>query len=158
MRVFITRLCDGMAIIAGVVLILMAIITLVDVIMRIFGSPVPGTYEIVMYMGVAVTGFALPRASMKKANVFVDLLVEKLSKTPQMILKVITRLLVCIMFLITAYYFIQMGMSFVATKSVTMTLRVPFYPVVFGMAVSCVAQSFVSIYDIFDNTGGNNNE
>jgi len=159
MRVFVMRLCNVMSWIAGIVLVCMAAITMADIIMRIFGSPIPGTYEVVAYMGVAVTGFALPRASMKKANVYVDLLIDKLSKVPHKCLRVTTRILVFLMFLITAYYFIQMGMSFVATRSVTMTLRIPFYPVVFGMALTCVAQCLISIYEIFyEDEGGNNNE
>jgi TRAP-type C4-dicarboxylate transport system permease small subunit len=161
MRVFVTRLCNGMSAIAGVVLLAMTAITLADVIMRLFGRPVPGTYEVVAFMGVAVTGFALPRASLKKTHVYVDILVDKLSGTPHKVLRVITRVLVCAMFLVTAWYFILMGKSFVDTRSVTMTLRLPFYPVVFGMTLSCIAQCLVSIYEMFEefeDEGGGNNE
>jgi len=145
-----------MSIIAGAVLIFMVILTFVDVVMRFFGRPVPGVYEVIAYLGVAVTGFALPRASMMKTHVYVDLVIDKVSSKTRKSLKVFTRIVVFLMFFFAAWYFVEMGKSFIATRSVTMTLRLPFYPVVFGMAVTCLAQCLVSIYEIFEKEGGSN--
>jgi TRAP-type C4-dicarboxylate transport system permease small subunit len=156
MRVFVTRLSNFMSIVAGVVLVFMVILTFIDVVMRFFGSPVPGVYEVIAYLGVAVTGFALPRASMMKTHVYVDLVIDKVSAPARKALKVFTRIIVFLMFLFAAWYFVEMGKSFIATRSVTMTLRLPFYPVVFGMAVSCLVQCLVSIYEIFEKEGGSN--
>jgi TRAP-type C4-dicarboxylate transport system permease small subunit len=156
MRVFVRRVSNLMSIIAGVVLIFMVVLTFVDVVMRFFGSPVPGVYEVIAYLGVAVTGFALPRASMMKTHVYVDLVIDKVAPKTQKIMKVFTRIIVFFMFLFAAWYFVEMGKSFIATRSVTMTLRLPFYPVVFGMAVSCLSQCMVSIYEIFEKEGGSN--
>ena len=71
------RLCNSYHIIAAVVLIIMALLTFVDIVMRYMGKPLPGAYEIVAYLGVAVVGFALPRASLMKTHVYVDLLLIK---------------------------------------------------------------------------------
>ncbi len=156
MRVFVMRLSNFMSIVAGTVLVFMVILTFIDVVMRFFGSPVPGVYEVIAYLGVAVTGFALPRASMMKTHVYVDFVIDKVSPTWRKILKVLTRIIVFFMFLFASWYFVEMGKSFIATKSVTMTLRLPFYPVVFGMAVSCLVQCLVSIYEIFEKEEGSN--
>jgi TRAP-type C4-dicarboxylate transport system permease small subunit len=134
----------------------MVILTFIDIVMRFFGSPVPGVYEVIAYLGVAVTGFALPRASMMKTHVYVDIVIDKVSPEWRKAMKVFTRLVVFFMFLFTAWYFIEMGKSFIATNSVTMTLRLPFYPVVFGMTVSCLAQCMVSICEIFEKEGATN--
>ena len=158
MRTFVMRLSNYMSVVAGVVLIVMAVLTFVDVIMRYIGKPVPGAYEVIAYLGVAVTGFALPRASLMKTHVYVDLVVDKISRKPRTVLKTITRILVAAFFLCTAWYFVRMGQSFIAARVVTMTLRVPFYPVVFGMAFCCLVQSMVTIREIFEKEGGGNNE
>jgi TRAP-type C4-dicarboxylate transport system permease small subunit len=150
MRVFVIRLTDFMSVIAGVVLIFMVILTFADVVMRYMGSPIPGVYEIVAYLGVIVTGFALPRASMKKTHVYVDLVIDKMPRKPKRAVRTGTRILVALFFLCTAWYFLKMGVNFITTNSVTMTLRVPFYPVVFGMALSCLVQSMVSVFEIFE--------
>ncbi len=150
MGTYTKALCNLMTIIAGIVLLIMMVITFADIVMRYLGRPVVGAYEIVAFLGVAVTGFALPRASLMKAQVYVDLVVDKLSAGPRKTLQVITRVLVFIMFLIAAWYFIVMGTKFMATHTVTMSLRVPFYPVVFGLAASCLVQCVVAVYEIVE--------
>jgi TRAP-type C4-dicarboxylate transport system permease small subunit len=144
-----------MSIIAGLVLIVMMIATFGDIIMRFFGKPIVGVYEVVAFLGVAVTGFALPRASLMKAQVYVDLLVDKLSLGAQRVLRIMTRIVVFFMFLIASWYFVRMGMNFIATNTVTMSLRVPFYPVVFGLALSCIVQCLVAVAEIVEAGGSN---
>lgn len=130
-------------------------LTFADILMRFYGRPIIGIYEVVAYMGVCVTGFALPRASLMKAQVYVDLFIEKLPRIGKRILRIITRILVCVMFLIASWYFIKMGMQLIATRAVTLSLRVPFYPVVFGLAVSSIAQCLVSVCEIVEEARGN---
>lgn len=156
MRVLVMKLSAFMSIISGGILVAMIFITFADIIMRYMGSPIPGVYEVVAYLGVAVTGLALPRASMMKAHVYVDLLIDKMSEVPKRAMKVFTRILVLLFFLLTGWSLMKMGKSFVATNTVTAMLRVPFYPVVFGAAFSCLVQCMVSIYEIFEKEGETN--
>jgi len=143
-----------MSLIAGVILVIMIGVTFADVVLRYLGRPIVGAYEVVAFLGVAVIGFALPRASMLKTHVYVDLLIDKLPRKPRRIIKVVTRILVFLMFLAAAWYFVLMGRGYMATKTVTMSLKVPFYPVVFVLAGSCVVQCLVSLCEIFGVEGG----
>jgi len=149
MRLFVTKLSAIMSVIAGIVLMCMMIITFSDIIMRFVGRPIPGVYEVVAFLGIAVTMFALPRATLKKTHVAVDMLTEKLGGTSKIILRVITRILVIVFFFLTAWYLYKMGMRYMNTNTVTMMLRVPFYPVVFGASFAALVQSLVGIYEIF---------
>ena len=128
MRKFIYTLSTAMSAAAGVILVFMALLTFADIVMRIFWAPIPGVYEVVGFLGVAVAGFVLPRSSLMKAHVGVDLVVEKASLRARLVVLIITRILVAAFFLIGAWYFVDMAHSFIATKNVTMTLRVPFIP------------------------------
>jgi TRAP-type C4-dicarboxylate transport system permease small subunit len=150
MRGFVTRLSTFMSVIAGIILLVMTGITFVDVVLRYFGKPIIGAYELVAFLGVAVAAFALPRASLLKVHVYVDIVIDKLPSTWQRVFRVFTRGLVFVMFLIAAWYFIYMAKNFIATNSVTMTLKVPFYPVVYALAVSSAVQSLVCLADIID--------
>jgi TRAP-type C4-dicarboxylate transport system permease small subunit len=147
-------LCNVMSIVAGFILLTMIGVTMADVVLRFVGRPIVGAYEIVAFLGVAVIAFALPRASALKTHVYVDLLIDKLPVTAQKVMKTFTRILVFIMFLGAAWYFILMGINYISTKTVTMGLKVPFYPVVFALAVSCMVQCFVSLCEIFGDDGG----
>jgi len=145
---FVRLLTNGMMIIAGVILVFMAGLTLLDVIMRYFGKPIVGTYELVSFLGLAAVAFSLPRASLMGAHVYVDLLVDKLSQGSRKVFQIFTRLLVFVLFLIASWYFFHIGMDLIATKTVTMSLKVPFYPVVFALALGCFVQCLVAIYEI----------
>jgi TRAP-type C4-dicarboxylate transport system permease small subunit len=158
MRRFVIRLSNYMSVVAGIVLILMAVLTFADIVMRLFGRPIPGIYEVVALLGLAVVGFALPRSSFMKAHVGVDLMVEKASQQTRKTMLVGTRILVAAFFLISAWYFVGMAQSFIAAKMVTMTLRVPLYPVVFVMVLSFFVQALVAICQIFEKGDGGHNE
>jgi len=82
------------------------------------------------------------------AHVYVDLLVDKLSQGSRKVFQIFTRLLVFVLFLIASWYFFHIGMDLIATKTVTMSLKVPFYPVVFALALGCFVQCLVAIYEI----------
>lgn len=158
MRKFILRLTGYMAVLAGAVLIFMALLTLADIILRFFGRPIPGVYEVVAFLGLALAGLVLPRSSLMKAHVSVDMVTEKLSPNARMIVNIFTRALVALFFLVTGWYFIGMGRSFIETNSVTMTLKIPFYPVVFVMVFSFFVQTLVTIFQMSEKKGENKDE
>ena len=149
-------LSSFMSMIAGIILIAMMGVTLADIVLRFVGRPIVGAYEIVAFLGVAVIALALPRASILKTHVYVDLLIDRLPTKSRKVLRVITRILVFSMFLTAAWHFILMGKSYIATKTVTMSLKVPFYPVVFALAASSIVQCLVSLCEIFTDDGGTN--
>lgn len=155
---FIAFLTGFMSWCAGIILIFMAALTFADIVMRYFWKPIPGVYEVVAFLGLALAGFILPRSSLMKAHVAVDFLTEKLSRTSNLVIMIITRILVAAFFIITAWYFVDMAQSFIATRSVTMTLKIPFYPVVYVMVFSFFVQGIVSIYQIFEKEKGGDNE
>ncbi len=146
---FVRLLTNCMMVIAGIILIFMAGLTLLDVILRYFGRPIVGTYELVSFLGVAAVAFSLPRSSLMGAHVAVDLVVDKVSQRTRKTFRIFTRLLVFILFLIASWYFVDMGLNLIATKTVTMSLKVPFYPVVFALALSCLAQCIVCVFEVW---------
>lgn len=149
MQVFIIQLSNYMAIAAGIILLFMSSLTFLDVMLRYFGRPITGIYELVAFLGVAVAGLFFPRAYLTKAHVYVDLVIDKLPWRLQKVLRIMTKVLVFFMFLFASWYFVLMARNFILTKTVTMTLRVPFYPVVFCLAAGSVVQCLVICYEIF---------
>lgn len=158
MRKVVVHVSNYMSVLAGIVLIFMAGITFGDIVMRLLGAPIPGVYEVVAYLGLALAALVLPRSSLMKAHVAVDFLTEKLSVKPRMIMKIGTRVLVALFFLFTAWYLVGMAQSFIATRSVTMTLKIPFYPIIYVMVFSFLMQGIVSICQMFETEEGGHNE
>lgn len=154
MHTLVTRLSNYLSVLAGLILLFMTGLTFVDVLLRYFGKPIVGAYELVAFLGVAVSAFALPRASLKKAHVYVDIVVDKLPSRWHTVFRVFTRILVFLMFFFAIFYFLFMARNFIATHSVTMTLKVPFYPVVFALAASCIVQCLACVCEIMDDVRG----
>ena len=136
-----------MDMIAGTVLVLIMLLTSLDVILRYLGHPIPGTYDLVSLAAAFVVGFAIPRTSLDKTHVTVDILIEKLPGCKK-IFEVATRIMGLILFSLLGWNFLKMGMSFSRTGDSTQTLSVPFYPIAFALGICAFAECIVLLSDI----------
>jgi TRAP-type C4-dicarboxylate transport system permease small subunit len=151
---FVERLSKFMSIIAGVGLTFMMLLTVSDVILRYLKRPIPGTYELVAYSGVVVIGFAIAYTSWVRAHVFVDFLVNRLGKTPKRIVLIFTKLVGTGFFVMLGVNLIADGLSMLQTGEVSPTLKLPFYPIAFGLGVCSFTQCLVLLSDIPKIVGG----
>ena len=141
------RISNWMEVFAGILLVLIMVLTGCDIVGRIFGSPIPGTYEMVSFAGGMVIGLALPVTSRERAHVIVDILTSRVSSRAGTILHVVTRLMVIALFLLLGYAFIRMGIDFRAYRQVTPVLGFPYYPVAYIISGACFIESLVLVVD-----------
>ena len=141
------RISNLMEVFAGILLVLIMVITDCDIIGRIFGTPIPGTYEMVSFAGGMVIGLALPVTSRERAHVIVDIVTSRVSSRAGAILHVMTRLMVIALFLLLGYAFIRMGIDFRAYGQVTPVLGFPYYPVTYIISGACFIESLVLVVD-----------
>jgi len=139
-------------VIAGSALAFMMIVTLLDIIMRNLGSPIVGTVEIISFCGSVVIGFAIPYTSWKKAHVYVDFLIVNLSPKNRRTMQIITRCIGIILFAFIGYNFIIYGFDLIRTGEVSPSFRLPYYPIPFGLSVSCFLQCFTLVADLMKTT------
>lgn len=142
-------------VVAGCSLTFLMLLTIADVILRRFRMPILGTYELVGLAGAAVIGFSLPFTSWFRAHIFVDFFIMRFSKRIQNIFNLATRVLVLCVFLLIAWNLYKYGMGLQVSGEVSSTLRVPFYPVAYGIGVCCLVECFVIVGDIIKIFGGN---
>jgi len=81
----------------------MMLLTCADVIMRSSGRPIPGTFEIVGFLGVIVVAFAIAYTQILRGHVAIDYLVARLPRRSQYIVKSITYLLSTGLFALIAW-------------------------------------------------------
>jgi TRAP-type C4-dicarboxylate transport system permease small subunit len=134
--------------IAGAALAFLMLLTVADVVLRIFGRPIVGTYELVAVSGAVAIGLSLPITSWLHGHIYVDSFVERLPRVPRAVIAVATRLLVLGLFFLIGLNLIRYALALRTAGEVTPTLRVPFYPVVIGVGVSCLVECVVMIADI----------
>jgi len=131
----------------------MLLFTLTDVVMRAFGKPIVGDYEIISFLGAVVVGFAIPYTSLLKGHVIVDFLIEKLPKNARAGMEVATRIMGIALFLWIGWNFVDMSLDLIKSREVTPVFRLPYYPISFGLAFACIIQCFVFVSQIKEIVG-----
>lgn len=121
---------------AGSVTVMM-FLTVSDVILRLFRHPIPGTYEIVGFLGAVFVSFSLAYTSIQKGHIAVEFLVEKLSGAAQRIVELVTTVVCALLFALVCWQSVLYGTSLKTTGEVSLTVQIPIYPFVYGISVGC---------------------
>ena len=143
-------------IIAGITLTFLMFLTIADVILRLFRRPIVGTYELVAFSGAVVIGFSMAMTSWAKAHIYVDFFILKFSQKVRNIFHIATRCLGILLFLMIGWNLIKHGWYLYKTGEVSPTIQMPFYPVAYGIGISCFIQCLVLFYDIVKVFGRKN--
>jgi TRAP-type C4-dicarboxylate transport system permease small subunit len=134
--------------IGGSALTFMMFLTVADVLMRAGGHPIIGTYEIVGLALALVIGFGIPKVSMDRGHVYMEFIVERLSPRWRAIMNTFTRILCIGLFILIGYNLFGVGNEFHTSGEVSPTLKLPFFPVAYGVGVCCFIECVVFILDI----------
>jgi len=145
-------------IIAGISLTFLMVLTITDIILRGFKSPVPGTYEVVAFAGAVVIGFSMPLTSWLRGHIFVDFFILKFSQKGRDVFNIATRCMVIILFFLIGWNLIKYGIDLQKSGEVSLTLQMPFYPVAYGVGVCCFVQCLVLVCDVVKISGGKYDE
>ena len=89
----ITRISRGFNALAGAAVVVMMLLTCADVLLRLLRRPIPGTYEIIGFLGTVVISFSLAYTSLEKGHIAVEILVEKLPRRVQVGVEAVTSLI-----------------------------------------------------------------
>lgn len=143
------RACKAVLnVIASAALTFMMFLTVADILCRAFGHPLVGTYEVVSLALALVIGFGIPRVSMDRGHVYMEVLLERLSKPGKAIFNTFTRIVCLCLFILIAYNLFSVGAEFHASGEVSPTIRLPFYPIAYAVGVCCFIECLVFISDI----------
>jgi TRAP-type C4-dicarboxylate transport system permease small subunit len=137
MERWIQRTARGFNWVAAGAVTAMMLVTVADVILRLFRQPITGTYEIVGLLGAVFASFSLAQTSMEKGHIAVDVLIQKLPVRLQAAADVINHLICLILFSTITWQCIGYARDLKAYGEVSMTLQVPIYPFIYGIAVGC---------------------
>lgn len=134
--------------VGAVTLTLMMLLTVADVILRAFARPILGTYEIASVLLAVVIGFSIPKVSLDRGHVYMEFLVERLSRRNRAIMFTFTRILCIVLFFLIGYNLFSVANEFRVSGEVTPTIQLPFYPAAYGVGVCCFLECFVFAFEI----------
>jgi TRAP-type transport system small permease protein len=134
---------------AGALIAMMGLVN-VNVFFRPLGVPIWGTFEIVGFLGAFVISFSLVHPTLNGRHISVELLISRLPESLSKWLAVFNRLVsLCVCGLITwqtALY----GLRILESGQVSSTLRMPLYPVLWGISFAFGISAFVLVVDFLN--------
>jgi TRAP-type C4-dicarboxylate transport system permease small subunit len=128
---------DGFNYVACAAVIIMMMLTCIDVMLRLFWQPIPGTYELVGFIGTVIVSLALAYTSIERGHIAVELLVERLPKKLQPFIEGINSLIGLALFSLIAWQSTVYAADLKSSGEVSLTLEMPTYPFVFGISIGC---------------------
>ncbi len=142
------QLSKSANVLGGVLLTLLMLITVADVFLRSLGKPIVGTFELVAFLGALVLGFSMPLTSWVRGHIYVDFLVLKLPPPARKVFQLFTRCLGMGLFSMIGWNLVKMGTDLHRSGEVSLTLQMPFYPIVYGVGICCFIQCLVLSGDV----------
>ena len=157
MRVFLAgvlKINQFMQGIAAVSLTCMMLLTTLDVVLRLFGKPIPGAVEIIAICGGIVIGFTVPISFWMRGHIAVDLVLNGLAGPVKNLINVMTRCVGIGLCLLISWNSMKIGTGMRKAAEVSGTLELPLYPVEYALAFCFLVLSVVFLCDILKIYGG----
>ena len=132
-----------LALIGGIFLVGMIVLTCANIISRIVWVPILGTFELMGFFGAIVTAFALGYTQMKRSHIAVDVLINTFSKKTRKVVDVINHAICFFFFCVAAWQIAIKATTLMDTGEVTETLRIIYYPFTYGVAFGCAVLSLI---------------
>lgn len=132
---------------ACLAVVVMMLLSCADVALRLFGVPIPGTYEMVGFLGTVIISFALAYTSIQRGHVAVELIFEKLPPRAQCFVEAAGNLIGTALFVIMAWQCLAYATDLRHSGEVSLTLQMPIHPFVYGIALGSGILALVLLVD-----------
>jgi len=149
----IRRASDLFSHMASAAVVVMMLLSAADVGLRLFGRPIPGTYELVGFLGTLVVSLALARTAMEKGNIAVDILVEKLPRRVQTVIGLINDAIGGALFGLIGWQSLRYALELRQSGEVSSTLGMPVYPFALGIALGCALLVALVLFEFLARFG-----
>jgi TRAP-type C4-dicarboxylate transport system permease small subunit len=98
--------------------------------------------------------FALPLSSWIRSHIYVDFFILKFSRRVQNVFHVVTRCMAIFLFFLFGWNVLKYAADLQRTAEVSVTLKLPFYPIIYAMGICCFVQCLVLLCDLIKIAGG----
>jgi len=151
----------GLTFAAGLFLIAMMLVTVGEMVLRMFGKPMAGTIEVIAWLAAVTTAFALGYTQMHNGHVSIDLFVNRFSRRTRAVLNMLVSFASAVLFIIITWHVFRHAGVLKGTGSLSETMKVIVYPWVYLVSLGCGGLAMVLFVDfmkscrqVFDLRGG----
>lgn len=134
---FVNALAEKVNLVAAFAVAFIMLLTVGDVAGRLFGNPIPGTFELVGFVGSVIISFSLPYTSVQNGHISVDILMVKMPWLVRVVVYAVNALVSLALFAVVTWQSAVYAHSLRLSGEVSPTLQMPVYPFIYGVAVGC---------------------
>ncbi len=117
----------GLAVLAGLAVAGMVVITCLDIVLRLAGRPLKGTYDLVRVLGAVAMGCALPLTTAAKGHIAIEVLYLKLGHAGRVVVDTLMRVALLGMLGVATWQCLTYGGRLLRSHEVTPTLQLPLF-------------------------------
>lgn len=126
----------------------MLLVTFADVLFRKFGMPISGAVDIVQIAACVTAVCALPYTTAVKGHVAVEFFFQKLPPVLKPFVDGIWRVAVMLLYAVMSWRSFIYGQTLLRRNSMTLTLQIPLFWVLWLMALSFAVMTLVKLFNL----------
>lgn len=131
----------------GIALMIVMVLATGNVLLRIFGVPFTGSYEIVSFVGAIVTAAALGYTQRHKDHIIVDIVSDKFPPGIKRLVNAVSYLVITGFFAVVAWQTTEWGLMIRESGELSETQKIAYDPFVFGVALGFALLALASGID-----------
>ena len=132
-------------------LVVIMLLGVSEVILRLFGASIYGVFEMIGFIGSVVVFFSMPQTLIQKGHIRIEVIVSRCTKRVQAAIDTITGLLSIGVCALVVWQACLVAADMLRSGEVSLTLGIPFYPFVYGIAFSCVLLGLIFLLEVLDS-------
>lgn len=134
--------------IAAVCLVLVMLALMANIVMRVAGSPLNGTFEVVAMLAAVVFGLSLGDAQNHGAHVSIDLLVRRWRRKTRIVVGSLVTIAAIALFVQVITSLVVYGQVMQTQGSATESLGIPYWPAVYVVVIGFVGLVVALVADL----------
>lgn len=136
-----------LALVAGFSLVAMVVVTVGEMVLRMFGRPMAGTVETIGWLAAVTTAFALGYTQVYQGHVSIDLFTRRLGSRTQEALSMLMNLVSAALFMVVTWNVFRYAGVLRETGSLSETMKVIVYPWVYLVSLGCAGLTLALLVD-----------
>ena len=138
----------AMAVVGGLAVAGLIVVTVADVVGRQIGLPVKGAYDLVRVLGAVAMACALPLTKAVKGHIAIEYFFQKMGARGRAAMDTVMRLVLLALFGLLTWQFALQGQRFLDSGETTTTLHMPMFWVPWLAALACLATAGVTLWHL----------
>ena len=141
------RLCRAMQAVAAALLFLLMLLSGASVILRLFGKPFSGEYELAGFAGALLASFALAETQRNRGHVELDVITRRYPPRARRAAGVANEILGALAMAVVSLQLVRLALAKMRYGEVSETLRLPFAWVMLAVAAGFILLALTYVAD-----------